>query len=108
MLRRDRWIPFRADMTWEHDWGWELRLAEKNAVYYDTEPLACYRMHDGTGTGENLNAAKNGAQERLASAARLTTERRLLEGRGRVARYNLRYALGAVSRWLVGLLHGRF
>jgi glycosyltransferase involved in cell wall biosynthesis len=122
VLRRERWVAFRMDMTWGHDWDWELRLAEKNAVYYDVEPLACYRVHDQSGTAENLNAAKNGAQERrileealarsasaggraascrrsalraLALRHMYFAEQALLEGRGWVARYNLRYALRA-------------
>lgn len=122
VLRRERWVPFRTDVTWGHDWDWELRLAESNAAYYDCEPLACYRVHDASGTAENLNAATNGAQERrildeaLARAAcvdpRVTSwrrsalrslalrhmyfaERALLGGRARVARYNLRYAIRA-------------
>jgi hypothetical protein len=109
-------------MTWGHDWDWELRLAETNAAYYDAEPLACYRVHEASGTAEQLRAAKNGAQERqilveaLRRAAavdpRLSSWRRpalrslarrhmyfgeqaLLENRPNVARYNLAYALRA-------------
>ena len=143
VVRRDRWIPFRTDMTWGHDWDWGLRLAEKNAVYYDSEPLACYRVHDESGTAENLNAAKNGAQERrileealarsasaggraalcrrsalraLALRHMYFAEQALLEGRGWVARYNLRYALradlslaGRLTTWaiLVASVAGR-
>lgn len=122
VLRRERWVPFRTDMTWGHDWDWGLRLAEANAAYYDAEPLACYRVHDGSGTAQNLNAAKNGAQERqildeaLTRAAAIDTraaswrrsalralalrhmyfsEQALLNNRQPVARYNLRYALRA-------------
>lgn len=122
VLRRERWVPFRTDMTWGHDWDWELRLAEANAAYYDAEPLACYRVHDASGTAENLNSAKNGIQERqildeaLTRVASLDTraaswrrsalralalrhmyfsEQALLENRQPVARYNLRYALRA-------------
>jgi glycosyltransferase involved in cell wall biosynthesis len=122
VLRRDRWVPFRTDMTWGHDWDWTLRLAEGNAAYYDDEPRACYRVHEASGTAENLNAARNGAQERqileeaLLRAAKLEprapalrrsalralalrhmyfAEQALLEDRARVARYNVRYAIRA-------------
>lgn len=55
---------FRTDLTWGHDWEWALRLAEQNAAYFASEPLAAYRVHDGSGTAEQLSAAKNGFQER--------------------------------------------
>lgn len=55
---------FSTDLTWGHDWEWALRLAEQNAAYYTSEPLAAYRVHDGSGTAEQLSAAKNGIQER--------------------------------------------
>jgi glycosyltransferase involved in cell wall biosynthesis len=122
VLRREQWVPFRTDMTWGHDWDWELRLAEANAAYYDAEPVACYRVHDASGTAENLNSAKNGAQERqildeaLMRAASIDVqavswrrsalralalrhmyfgEQALLENRRQVARYNLGYAVRA-------------
>lgn len=122
VLRRDSWLPFRSDLTWGHDWDWALRLAEGNGVYYDPEPVACYRVHDASGTAEILNAAQNGDQERqilegalarlpagdsrtsawrrsaLQSLARrhmYFAEQALLGDRSRVARYNLRYALRA-------------
>jgi hypothetical protein len=109
-------------MTWGHDWDWELRLAEANAAFYDAEPLGCYRVHDGSGTVENLNSGRNGPQERqildeaLTRAAAIDTratawrrsalralalrhmyfsEQALLDNRQAVARYNLRYALQA-------------
>jgi len=122
VLRRERWLRFRTDLTWGHDWDWALRLAEENGASYDPEPVSCYRVHDASGTAEILNAAKNGDQERqileeafarLPSAdSRTSAWRRsalqslarrhmyfagqaLLEGRSRVARYNLRYAIQA-------------
>jgi glycosyltransferase involved in cell wall biosynthesis len=60
----DRAGKFRTDLTWGHDWEWALRLAEQNAAYFASEPLAAYRVHDGSGTAEQLSAAKNGFQER--------------------------------------------
>ena len=57
--------PFRTDLTWGHDWEWALRLAEHCAAYYASEPLAVYRVHEESGTAQQLNAAKNGPQERL-------------------------------------------
>lgn len=55
---------FRTDLTWGHDWEWILRLAEKCAGCYVNKPLAAYRVHDSSGTAEQLSAAKNGFQER--------------------------------------------
>ena len=108
--------PFRTDLTWGHDWEWTLRLAEKNAAYFSSRPLAAYRVHDGSGTSEILGAAKNGHQERRIlqeTFARLAgqrahlrknafqalsrrqmyfAEQTLLDGQRAVARNNLRYA----------------
>lgn len=56
---------FRTDLTWGHDWEWTLRLAEKSAALYVSQPFAAYRDHDASGTAEILSAAKNGRQERL-------------------------------------------
>lgn len=122
LVRRDRWLPFRTDLTWGHDWDWVLRLAEANGTYYDAEPMACYRVHDESGTAQILNSAKNGDQERQIldeALARLPTdlslpetwrrsalrslahrhmyfaEQALLNGQRSVARYNLRYAVRA-------------
>jgi hypothetical protein len=122
VLRRERWLPFRTDLTWGHDWDWALRLAEANGAHYDGAAAASYRVHDASGTAEILKAAKNGDQERRiledalvrlpASESRAPAWRRsalrslalrhmyfaeqaLLEGRSRVARYNLRYAVRA-------------
>jgi glycosyltransferase involved in cell wall biosynthesis len=122
VARRECWVPFDADLTWGHDWDWELRLAQENAAHYDAEPLACYRVHDASGTAEVLSAAKNGDQERrilegalarrpideprtralrhsalraLALRHLYFAEQALLQGRARVTRYNLRYAVRA-------------
>jgi glycosyltransferase involved in cell wall biosynthesis len=122
MLRRtaaEKAGPFRTDLTWGHDWEWALRLAEQFANYYVSTPLSAYRVHDESGTAEQLNAAKNGSQERRIlqqTIARLTAsdkrmaklkwpafkalsrrhmyfaEQALLEGRRNVSRNNLWYA----------------
>lgn len=55
---------FRTDLTWGHDWEWAIRLAENAGAYYVSEPMSAYRVHDASGTAEQLNAAKNGRQER--------------------------------------------
>jgi glycosyltransferase involved in cell wall biosynthesis len=60
----DKAGPFRADLTWGHDWEWALRLSEQAAACYVSKPLSVYRVHDASGTAEQLNAAKNGEQER--------------------------------------------
>jgi glycosyltransferase involved in cell wall biosynthesis len=111
--------PFRTDLTWGHDWEWALRLAEHYANYYVSNPRSAYRVHDASGTAEQLNAAKNGSQERLIlhqTIARLVAsnkgmaklkrpafkalsrrhmyfaEQALVQGRRSVARNNLWYA----------------
>ncbi len=82
MMVRKRCIDevglFRTDLTWGHDWEWALRLAELAGVEYASEPLAAYRVHDGSGTAEMLSAAKNGHQERriLHDTLRRLEERR--------------------------------
>ena len=131
MLRRtaaEKAGPFRTDLTWGHDWEWALRLAEHCANSYASKPLSAYRVHDGSGTAEQLNAAKNGPQERrilqrtisrlAASDRRMAKLRRpafkalsrrhmyfaeqaLLEGRRNVARNNLWYAALADASMLV-------
>jgi glycosyltransferase involved in cell wall biosynthesis len=110
---------FRTDLTWGHDWEWAIRLAEHSAVSYVSKPLSVYRIHDESGTAEQLNAAKNGPQERrilketierlAAVDARFSKLRRsvfralsrrhmyfaehaLLDNRRSVARNNLYYA----------------
>jgi len=55
---------FNTSLTWGHDWEWILRLAAAYAGLYASEPMAAYRVHDASGTAEQLNAAKNGHQER--------------------------------------------
>ena len=67
MVRRssvDKIGLFRTDLTWGHDWEWALRLAERCSGCYASKPLAAYRVHGESGTAEQLNAAKNGYQER--------------------------------------------
>jgi len=67
MIRKsclDRVGNFRTDLTWGPDWEWDLRLTERCAGYYCSAALAAYRVHDQSGTAEQLNAAKNGPQER--------------------------------------------
>jgi len=110
---------FRSDLTWGPDWEWDLRLAERCAGSYTSKPLAAYRVHDASGTAEQLNAAKNGPQERrilretfarvcaanpdlarlkgpvyrgLSRRHMFFAEEALLAGRRSVARSNLWYA----------------
>lgn len=111
---------FRTDLTWGHDWEWALRLAEHCANHYVSKPLSAYRVHDASGTAEQLNAAKNGSQERRIlkeTIARLAAcdkrraklsrpafkalsrrhmyfaEQALLDGKRKVSRNNLYYAV---------------
>lgn len=119
---------FRTDLTWGHDWEWAIRLAENAGAYYVSEPMSAYRVHDASGTAEQLNAAKNGRQERRIlqeTLARLSqTDRRienlrvdvfkalcrrhmyfaeqaLLAGRRAVTRNNLWYAAFADRRMII-------
>jgi glycosyltransferase involved in cell wall biosynthesis len=118
--------PFRADLTWGHDWDWAIRLAETGHVLFHSGLLAAYRVHDGSGTAEQLNAARNGAQERrilLGTLRRLEegdrtwralrtpalralgrrhmyyAEQALLVGRSTAVRHNLAFAARA-DRWM--------
>jgi hypothetical protein len=63
---------FRQDLTWGHDWEWTIRLAVTGDAHYAAHPLAAYRVHDGSGTEDQLRAARNGAQERLILSQALT------------------------------------
>jgi glycosyltransferase involved in cell wall biosynthesis len=56
--------PFNKDYTWGPDWEWDLRLAEHCGGCYTSTAFAAYRVHDASGTAEQLSAAKNGPQER--------------------------------------------
>jgi glycosyltransferase involved in cell wall biosynthesis len=111
---------FRTDLTWGPDWEWNLRLAEHCAGAFTATPYAAYRVHDASGTAEQLNAAKNGPQERrilsetfarigqsnpelgklkgpvfrdLSRRHMYFADRAVLEGRRWVARSNLWYAM---------------
>lgn len=111
---------FRTDLTWGPDWEWDLRLAEHCGGCFTSNPLAAYRVHDASGTAEQLAAAKNGPQERRILTETFTrlcavnptlaklkkpvfrelsrrhmhfAEQALLEGRRAVARSNLWYAM---------------
>lgn len=111
--------PFRTDLTWGHDWEWAIRLAEAGGAYYASTPGSVYRVHDESGTAEQLNAAKNGPQERrileqtldrlsaedgrfrelrrpvfraLSRRHMYFAEQALFDGRRRVVRNNLYYA----------------
>lgn len=124
----DRVGLFNTSLTWGHDWEWILRLAAEYPSFYVSEPLAAYRVHDASGTAEQLNAAKNGYQERrilqetfarlsgannrfrklrraafqaLARRHMYFAEQALLSGRKRVAKNNLWYAMLADKRMLV-------
>jgi len=64
VVRRARVPSFRPDITWGHDWDWEIRLSEANAAHFDAESFACYRVHEASETAEMLRTAQNGGQER--------------------------------------------
>lgn len=55
---------YRTDLTWGHDWEWTIRLAEQGDGYHLSEPQAEYRAHEQSGTAAELNAGRNGWQER--------------------------------------------
>jgi glycosyltransferase involved in cell wall biosynthesis len=96
MIRRaclDQVGPFREDLTWGLDWEWDLRLAERCAGAYASEPLAGYRIHEGSGTAQELAAARNGAQERTILAATLARQ-----PSGAIRRRHARQAYRSLSR----------
>lgn len=111
---------FRTDLTWGPDWEWDLRLAERCGGFFTAKALAAYRVHDASGTAEQLAAAKNGPQERrilsetfsrlcaanpefgrlrrpvfrgLSRRHMYFADQAVLEGRRSVARSNLWYAM---------------
>ncbi len=56
---------YRTDFTWGHDWEWNIRLAEQGPAYHLSGAHAEYREHEQSGTAAELNAGRNGSQERM-------------------------------------------
>lgn len=55
---------YRTDLSWGHDWDWMIRLAEQGDAYHFGAAHAAYRQHEASGTAAELNAGRNGPQER--------------------------------------------
>jgi glycosyltransferase involved in cell wall biosynthesis len=41
------------------DWEMWMRIASRFPVYYEQEPLACYRLHDDSNTGRNVRSGRD-------------------------------------------------
>jgi hypothetical protein len=48
------------------DWEMWVRVAARFPVYYEEQPLACYRLRDGSNTGRNLRSGLSVDHTRLA------------------------------------------
>jgi len=105
---------FRPDLGYAPDWEMWVRIACRFPIWYEPEPLACYRMHGGADTTRAARLGQDAAGSRQAIAVfseylppehRRRLPRRAREG---VARHGLFLAsrfvshrdLGAAARQL--------
>lgn len=57
---------FRPELAHTADWDMWKRIAVRHRIYYDPEPLACYRMHSRSLTTEKMRKGGNVIDERLS------------------------------------------
>lgn len=50
---------FDRRMSWSEDWEMWVRIAAQYPVWYEVEPLACYRRSSGSITGRCVKSGKN-------------------------------------------------
>lgn len=55
---------FRPDLVHCADWDVWKRIALHEHIFYDPEPLACYRVHSGQDTGRLVKTGENVVDER--------------------------------------------
>jgi glycosyltransferase involved in cell wall biosynthesis len=55
---------FRPDLVHCADWDMWKRIALHQPIFYDPEPLACYRVHAGQDTGRLVKTGENVVDER--------------------------------------------
>jgi hypothetical protein len=48
------------------DWDMWKRIAVRKPMFYEPEPLACYRLHAAAESGRAIRAAENVVEERLS------------------------------------------
>jgi hypothetical protein len=49
---------FDARLICSEDWEMWVRIAARYAIWYEVEPLACYRMHDDSNTGRHVRSGE--------------------------------------------------
>lgn len=59
---------FRTTLSHCIDWDMWKRIAVRKSVFYDPEPLACYRLHAGAASSGLMRSGKNVADERRSIA----------------------------------------
>jgi hypothetical protein len=67
LIRRstyERLGGFRAELTISFDWDMWKRVAAQVPVYYDPEPLACFRIHSRSVYANAMRAGETVAEER--------------------------------------------
>jgi glycosyltransferase involved in cell wall biosynthesis len=57
---------FDARLICSEDWEMWVRIAARYPIWYEIEPLACYRMHENSNTGRHLRTAQELAYTRQA------------------------------------------
>ena len=50
---------FDQRLSWAEDWEMWVRIAAHYPVWYEPQPLAAYRMHDGSNTGRYARTGEN-------------------------------------------------
>lgn len=55
---------FRAELVHATDWDMWKRIAVHRPIFYDPEPLACYRLHDAADTSRLMRTGRNVVDER--------------------------------------------
>jgi glycosyltransferase involved in cell wall biosynthesis len=63
---------FRPELPHCTDWDMWNRVAVRQRIYYDPEPLACYRLHDGAATSAQVRTGQNVVDERRCIAQSLS------------------------------------
>ncbi len=69
---------FRPSLPHCLDWDMWKRVAVTTPIYYDPEPLACYRLHTGADSSRLIASGENVVEERLSieySCAELVPEK---------------------------------
>ena len=98
VVRRDVYETlggFDDRLRCSEDWEMWVRIASRYPVWYETEPLALYRMHANSNTGRHVRTAEDIATRAQPSTCSRPTCRRRVP-RPSCARQSRRYALAAI------------